>query len=292
MKLFIMPEFKSYEITDNSLVFLSDFVEKLKKINDEKVVILHDYNLSLDSRPFYDEFLKPLVDSADRATLKVLIKAGGGNLYSLSALNNVEYLDERIVTIDGLSNKLFFSDSDNEFLPNTIKISYGKNSAAIINDHQIEQSTLENSAKRDCDTKKGIIFLDIKDNQVVRSKIIENEEAIKYYLFTKESNGDLYNSKTFGKITLEEIEKINNEHNCKIYIDLFDLASTNIDIEGVVVSEKEQEESDEEMLSEKELLNYIESKLSKESYEYFLKYYNKEKENEWFSKRVLYKLRA
>ena len=280
MKLFIMPEFKSYEINDNSLVFLSDFVEKLKKINDEKVVILHDYNLSLDSRPFYDEFLKPLVDSADRATLKVLIKAGGGNLYSLSALNNVEYLDERIVTIDGLSNKLFFSDSDNEFLPNTIKISYGKNSAAIINDHQIEQSTLENSAKRDCDTKKGIIFLDIKDNQVVRSKIIENEEAIKYYLFTKESNGDLYNSKTFGKITLEEIEKINNELNCKIYIDLFDLASTNIDIEGVVVSEKEQEEGDEEMLSEKELLNYIESKLSKESYEYFLKYYNREKESE------------
>lgn len=280
MKLFIMPEFKSYEINDNSLVFLSDFVEKLKKINDEKVVILHDYNLSLDSRPFYDEFLKPLVDSADRATLKVLIKAGGGNLYSLSALNNVEYLDERIVTIDGLNNKLFFSDSDNEFLPNTIKISYGKNSAAIINDHQIEQSTLENSAKRDCDTKKGIIFLDIKDNQVVRSKIIENEEAIKYYLFTKESNGDLYNSKTFGKITLEEIEKINNELNCKIYIDLFDLASTNIDIEGVVVSEKEQEEGDEEMLSEKELLNYIESKLSKESYEYFLKYYNREKESE------------
>ena len=280
MKLFIMPEFKSYEINDNSLVFLSDFVEKLKKINDEKVVILHDYNLSLDSRPFYDEFLKPLVDSADRATLKVLIKAGGGNLYSLSALNNVEYLDERIVTIDGLSNKLFFSDSDNEFLPNTIKISYGKNSAAIINDHQIEQSTLENSAKRDCDTKKGIIFLDIKDNQVVRSKIIENEEAIKYYLFTKESNGDLYNSKTFGKITLEEIEKINNELNCKIYIDLFDLASTNIDIEGVVVSEKEQEEGDEEMLTEKELLNYIESKLSKESYEYFLKYYNREKESE------------
>lgn len=280
MKLFIMPEFKSYEITDNSLVFLSDFVEKLKKINDEKVVILHDYNLSLDSRPFYDEFLKPLVDSADCATLKVLIKAGGGNLYSLSALNNVEYLDERIVTIDGLNNKLFFSDSDNEFLPNTIKISYGKNSAAIINDHQIEQSTLENSAKRDCDTKKGIIFLDIKDNQVVRSKIIENEEAVKYYLFTKESNGDLYNSKTFGKITLEEIENINNEHNCKIYIDLFDLASTNIDIEGVVVSEKEQEEGDEEMLSEKELLNYIESKLSKESYEYFLKYYNREKESE------------
>ena len=280
MKLFIMPEFKSYEITDNSLVFLSDFVEKLKKINDEKVVILHDYNLSLDSRPFYDEFLKPLVDSADRATLKVLIKAGGGNLYSLSALNNVEYLDERIVTIDGLSNKLFFSDSDNEFLPNTIKISYGKNSAAIINDHQIEQSTLENSAKRDCDTKKGIIFLDIKDNQVVRSKIIENEDAIKYYLFTKESNGDLYNSKTFGKITLDEIEKINNEHNCKVYIDLFDLASTNIDIEGVVVSEREQEEGDEEMLSEKELLNYIESKLSKESYEYFLKYYNREKESE------------
>lgn len=280
MKLFIMPEFKSYEINDNSLVFLSDFVEKLKKINDEKVVILHDYNLSLDSRPFYDEFLKPLVDSADRATLKVLIKAGGGNLYSLSALNNVEYLDERIVTIDGFSNKLFFSDSDNEFLPNTIKISYGKNSAAIINDHQIEQSTLENSAKRDCDTKKGIVFLDIKDNQVVRSKIIENEEAIKYYLFTKESNGDLYNSKTFGKITLDEIEKINNEHNCKIYIDLFDLASTNIDIEGVVVSEKEQEEGDEEMLSEKELLNYIESKLSKESYEYFLKYYNREKESE------------
>ena len=275
-----MPEFKSYEINDNSLVFLSDFVEKLKKINDEKVVILHDYNLSLDSRPFYDEFLKPLVDSADRATLKVLIKAGGGNLYSLSALNNVEYLDERIVTIDGFSNKLFFSDSDNEFLPNTIKISYGKNSAAIINDHQIEQSTLENSAKRDCDTKKGIVFLDIKDNQVVRSKIIENEEAIKYYLFTKESNGDLYNSKTFGKITLDEIEKINNEHNCKIYIDLFDLASTNIDIEGVVVSEKEQEEGDEEMLSEKELLNYIESKLSKESYEYFLKYYNREKESE------------
>lgn len=281
MKLFIMPEFKSYEINDNSLVFLSDFVEKLKKINDEKVVILHDYNLSLDSRPFYDEFLKPLVDSADRATLKVLIKAGGGNLYSLSALNNVEYLDERIVTIDGFNNKLFFSDSDNEFLPNTIKISYGKNSAAIINDSQIEQSTLENSAKRDCDTKKGIVFLDIKDNQVVRSKIIENEEAIKYYLFTKESDGDLYNSKTFGKVSLKEIEKINSEHNCKIYIDLFDLASAdNIDIDGVVVSEKEQEEGDEEMLSEKELLNYIESKLSKESYEYFLQYYNREKESE------------
>ena len=281
MKLFIMPEFKSYEINDNSLVFLSDFVEKLKKINDEKVVILHDYNLSLDSRPFYDEFLKPLVDSADRATLKVLIKAGGGNLYSLSALNNVEYLDERIVTIEGFNNKLFFSDSDNEFLPNTIKISYGKNSAAIINDHQIEQSTLENSAKRDCDTKKGIVFLDIKDNQVVRSKIIENEEAIKYYLFTKESDGDLYNSKTFGKVSLKDIEKINSEHNCKSYIDLFDLASAdNIDIDGVVVSEKEQEEGDEEMLSEKELLNYIESKLSKESYEYFLQYYNKEKESE------------
>lgn len=283
-----MPEFKSYEITPNSLIFLADFVEKLKTINDEKVVILHDYNLSPDNRPFYDEFLKPLVDSADRANLKVLIKAGGGNLYTLSALDNVTYVDERIYTIEGMPNKLFFSDSDNEFLPNTIKISYGKNSSCIVSDHHsplefitIEQSTLENSAKRDCDTKKGIIFLDIKDGQVTRSKIIENSDAIKYYLFTKEAEGDLYNSKTFGKVSLEEIEKINSEHNCKIYIDLFDLASADkIDIDGVVVSEREQEEGDEQILTEKEMLNYIESMLTKESYEYFLKYYNKNEEKE------------
>ena len=275
-----MPEFKSYEITPNSLIFLADFVEKLKTINDEKVVILHDYNLSPDNRPFYDEFLKPLVDSADCANLKVLIKAGGGNLYTLSALDNVTYVDERIYTIEGLPNKLFFSDSDNEFLPNTIKISYGKNSACIVSDYQIEQSTLENSAKRDCDTKKGIIFLDIKDGQVTRSKIIENSDAIKYYLFTKEAEGDLYNSKTFGKVSLDEIEKINSEHNCKIYIDLFDLASADkIDIDGVVVSEREQEEGDEQILTEKEMLNYIESMLTKESYEYFLKFYNREEKN-------------